>query len=268
MLAPNFTANEFLKHRSVTTLETVQKFQQFRDRQKKPVKLMSVKKKGKILTTTGKTRTGDSFSTKVDIRASIPIYGYNAALPDSIVREIYYGNGLSDISTVDKLLIAALCQNGYHEGPKNKTPFGEAMGLNNTPWCAIFFHWCLHRADPLYPIPFKPEFSNSRYTLENAPTVVTDPALFKSGSAVVWKRKASSVAGHTAILLHNDTEKEEMLFIEGNISDKVRVKKRSYYELTYGHLELYGAAQYLPEAASDCFKNVLLEGSVKNETYT
>ena len=275
MLAPNFTAGEFLRHNRVTTLGTVRSFQSFRDDiAKRPVKITRVVREGDLLTTKGETSQGITFEAQSSISKDFPIYGCKAGFPHKVLQKLYNGNGMSEFNTADKLLIAALCQNGFQEGPDNSTPFGKDMGLNNTSWCAVFFHWCLQKARAMdfrgvsVPVSFTPELSNSRRTFELAPITETDPALFKPGSAVVWKRKGSSIAGHTAILLSNDTEKEELWFIEGNMSDKVRIIKREYSALTYGKLQLYGAAQYLPEPASDCFTDFTMEAPVKNETYT
>ncbi|MFA5428802.1 MAG: hypothetical protein WC279_11430 [Sulfurimonas sp.] len=272
MLAPNFTAGEFLKHCPVTVMDTVIQMQKFRDMKKEPVTVTGAGLAGNILITSGKTASGASVRIRSEVNpANLPVYGPKAELSPAALTRLYSVNGYKNFNTAEKLILAALCQNGFKEGNNNDTPFGKDMGLNNTPWCAVYYHWCLKVACALEgkepPVPFKPEYSNSRYTLERAPVMVTDPSLFQPGSAVVWKRKGSSTAGHTAILTLNDPVRRHMFFIEGNMSDAVRIIKRDYDNLTSGDLILYGAAQYLPDTAAGIITNGKAE-KVTNESYT
>lgn len=272
MLAPNFTAGEFLKHCPVTVMDTVMQMQKFRNVKKEPVTVTGAGLSGNILITSGKTSSGASVRIKSEVKpGTLPVYGPRAELSPAALTKLYSAGDYKNFNTAEKLILAALCQNGFKEGPGNDTPFGKEMGLNNTPWCAVYYHWCLKVAYALEgkepPVPFKPEYSNSRYTLEKAPVIVTDPALFQPGSAVVWKRKGSSVAGHTAILTLNDPVRRHMFFIEGNMSDAVRIIKRGYDNLTSGDLILYGAAQYISDKASDDLSNNKPENP-QNESYT
>lgn len=45
----------------------------------------------------------------------------------------------------------AATQVGYHEGLGNDSKYGQALGLNHEPWCALFVSWCFEQAG--HPLP-------------------------------------------------------------------------------------------------------------------
>ena len=45
------------------------------------------------------------------------------------------------VSSVQDVIRVAQSQLGYRESGKNNTKFGQAYGLNNQPWCAMFVWW-------------------------------------------------------------------------------------------------------------------------------
>lgn len=275
MLAPSFSVSEFLKFQEVTTLYTVMQMQKFRDRCGMPVIVTGVDLKGDMLITYAKSKDGvTTFKVKEEMMCShIPVWGRKADLHPELIKYVYSKNSLADLSHIELALLAGLCQNGYKEEPGNDTPFGKEMGLNNNAWCASFFHWCVRCANAVKntaPLKkFDVRFTNSRYTFNHAPVKKTVPEEFRPGSAVVWARRGSDTAGHTALLLHNDVTGKIMYFIEGNTSDSVRIVKRSYSQLNSPSLRLCGAAEYLPDTTIVCsgFAPGTWE-NLENEKYT
>jgi len=183
------------------------------------------------------------------------VYGFNASLPDRIMGIMKHDfdqlvEAIRDgsLGYNNATALMAMLQLDYKEEPDNDTVFGVEKGLNNVPWCAIFYHWCRDQVcsivDRNDPVPFEPALSNSRKTFEGAPVQVTDLRECKSGYAIVWEKTDSPVSGHTGICIHNDPVNMVMTLIEPNYSNKVTLRKKGYNSLNRGKLRVIGACSY------------------------
>ena len=272
-LAPNFLTGEFFgkgnrsgKFVKATSLRVAQRMQEVRDELRAPV------------TITGSRMIGGPGEYEYVINYSCPskgiegkesfsweksdfrVYGLNGCVADRILGIMRHDFG-SFLDSVDKGIIGmnnavalvAMLQVDYKEGKNNSTVFGMEMGLNNTPWCALFYHWCVNQVrsvltvDLGYDYKFTSRYSNSRKTIGLAPLTVKSIADIKPGYAMVWARTDDPVAGHTGVCIHNDPERERITLIEPNYGNKVTLREKSYNRLNRNKLEFIGACSYFPE---------------------
>lgn len=267
-LVPNFITGEFFGIRKnkvgfaqATSLKAACEVQKIRRETGKSVIIQSTSITGTpsdrvymlVLNTSEGVKTIALPWRKKDMR----VYGFNGHVTDRVLGIMKPGfssllecirRGTFGFNNAVALM--AMLQLDYKEGEGNNTVYGVEMGLNNVPWCAIFYHWCKDQVDHILDeegTVFKPELSNSRKTFERAPVQVTDKADFKPGYAIIWEDTESPVAGHTGICVHNDPVRRVMVIIEPNFSNKVALRRLSYNKLNRGNLKIIGACSYFPD---------------------
>jgi len=143
------------------------------------------------------------------------------------------------MSITEKIITIALMQVGFKEGVNNDNPFGAFFNTNNASWCSFFVHWVLVKAGLITKEDLTYSFGLARQTFTNFAMSKTDPTQFSSGEMIVWGKK-DSWQGHIGLVLVNDRVSETIYTIEGNISNKVKIKKYAYDKLNYGHYEFLG----------------------------
>jgi len=139
-----------------------------------------------------------------------------------------------------RILTIALMQVGFKEGKGNNNPYGQFFNLNYASWCSFFVHWVLIKAGAITKKDLDYSYGSARQTFLNLHTTKKDPSTFGSGELIVWGRK-SSWQGHIGLILANDKVNDIIYTIEGNISNKVKIKKYKYNKLAYGKFEFLGA---------------------------
>ena len=190
--------------------------------------------------------------------------GFLAKVIQGRVEDIGYKSAFKELARgslgLNQLVaVFALLQLGYKEKKNNRTVFGESMGLNRVPWCAIFYHWLVKQVRDIEnspqggdvaPVKFTAKYSNSRVTLNKAPIRVKRLEDVKVGYAMVWARTDSKVAGHTAVCVHNDPVNKTMIIVEANVTNKVVARMKKYSKINAHKLEWVGACSYLGEGDS------------------
>lgn len=284
MLSKNFDISEFIKQgfAPVTTLQTVYEFQKLRDKANVPIFIHGSEILDKKLFTTGDIKGATNERPALRQLQSIdsqnlPVYGAKAALSDGLIQhlsDIYSsGSTLPDQIRGGKedpglyIALLALLQVGYKEKSGNDTVFGSEMGLNKVSWCAIFYHWLVRklqevRSDAVYPYKYDSRYSNSRLTFEKAPVSTRQLEEILPGYAIIWARNNHSStgktptgpgmnkrAGHTAVCVHNDTEKKFIVAVEGNTRDGVQLIARYYRNINSKNLEFVGGCSYIKVGA-------------------
>lgn len=289
-LTPNFITGEFFGIRKnkvgfvqATSLRAACEVQKIRSKTGKPVVIVSSSITGEPsnriyrikLSTSEGPRTVSIPWRKRDMR----VYGFNAHVTDRVLGIMKPGiDTLIDsirrgtFGLNNAVALMAMLQLDYKEGDGNNTVYGVEMGLNNVPWCAIFYHWCKAQVDSVLGTKtskFDPELSNSRITFNKAPVRVTEMAEFKPGYAIIWEKTDSPVAGHTGVCIHNDPEKRIMVLVEPNYSNKVTLRLKSYDKLNRGTLKVLGACSYWTddnEVGTFMGKTNLSEGTFINKS--
>lgn len=165
----------------------------------------------------------------VEIYNKYPVYGkkfINKPFSLKAFEELYPSNL--------KSAILALFQLGYKEGKNNNSIFGEYFNFNNQPWCVMFLAWLWIKGN-IVKKKWK-GFASTSMTYNILP-YKCDLENSVTGDGIFYKK------GHTGIIIYNDKENKYIYTVEGNLSNSVQLRKRSYEKFA-GKNELYGCGNW------------------------
>lgn len=175
-------------------------------------------------------------SDKKEAYADVSVYGKD--------NKNYISSDLlhtPDPDLATRIVTIALMQVGFKEGKNNDNPFGKFFNLNNASWCSFFVHWALVKAGAVKKEDLKYSFGSARKTFANIlpHTLTKNPEEFNVGDLIIWG-KINSWQGHIGLIIANDIDNKTIYTVEGNISNKVKIKKYNYDKIAYGKYEFLG----------------------------
>lgn len=180
----------------------------------------------------------DAYGSDVDAEyGNVEVYGHDN---DNYISDKLLHSSNPNLS--ERILAIALMQVGFKEGANNDNPFGQFFNINNASWCSFFVHWVLVKAGAITKEDIDYSFGSARQTFAQLKSARKDPETFNSGELIVWGKK-DSWQGHIGLVLVNDRINDVIYTAEGNISNKVKIKKYSYDKLDYGHYEFLGVGR-------------------------
>lgn len=165
-------------------------------------------------------------------------FEYKSSIDDETYNNIVlYYKPKSESSTANannaeasRVIQIAASEVGYKEGSGNNNKYGQAYGMNNQPWCAIFVWWVFKQAG----------VSHLIKKTASCPTLMSwfkgrnrfyksNP---KAGDVVFFNWNGGSSAQHVGIV--ESVSGSSITTIEGNTSDRVKRMKRSSAIIGYG----------------------------------
>lgn len=168
---------------------------------------------------------------------NIEVYGHDN--DNHIANKLLHS---PDPNLTERIITIALMQVGFKEGANNDNPFGQYFNINNASWCSFFVHWVLVKAGAIKQEDLNYSFGSARQTFAQFKTARKEPETFNSGELIVWGKK-DSWQGHIGLILANDRINDIIYTVEGNISNKVKIKKYFYNKLGHGHYEFLGVGK-------------------------
>jgi len=243
-ITEHFRQREF---RVIPSMEVLMQMEEIREGIGKPI---TVKDSGSqtIDATLSSKTDKDAFSLRLyslHNEKETPIYGKS----NFIHNWEYLSNSrkFNSLPIGDKSALIALLQLGFPERNNNDNPYGLYLGINNQPWCAIFVHWVWKKAGVTNSIG---SFASTRGNFNELPYVDKSIGNSQPGDAILFLK------GHTGMIIFNSKVREYVYTVEGNISDKVVLRKYRYSELEG---KLYGIGRMSPEVGLNSFNPFSVE---------
>lgn len=152
--------------------------------------------------------------------------------------------GTPNVNYRERIVTAALSQEGYKQGPNKSNKFGDWFMYNNVDWCAIFVSWSVNQAG--IGIDVVPKFALVAdgvrwFSNKNQYEVSGGTYQPQRGDIIFFQNLDDTTPSHVGIVTGSDNT--YVYTIEGNTSGGVHQRQ---YTLTNPYVIGYGIPAYPP----------------------